>query len=584
MKRITTIFLMVISMFIAVLGCSCSDCNSVTAPVDPGDENPVEDSTAEYTIERTLADNGQKNTIAFDALAFLTGNLGAQSFLPPGKVADFSGFQYLRDNDQTEMGHNTDFVTIIAYNVLNILSQAQLEEMIDRAESQIDLINQYAYARYPLMNAFRRLLEGDLPTGTTGLDKAAVVEASAELYRIDGEISYERAELLGGIICQMTPAQIAILDSLSGLGGVGNWDRNLTDPLRDRQLSRDVNVAVMTYASEMFSWYAGSVVADTYFCPERQGTYFGSFFLKDWPAMGNPDYTIDEQLTARAGEDFQQVLTANQAALISGLVDTQKTDLFAIVDTREEISTELRRFMSDTAIDRAAVMSLSEQYGELDGAIVYEYATQFAAVNSTMTSSQRNELESLVSAIGYLHPDGAFLYSQPIAMPVIENTDYLFGATQEEESFILSSSEVSQGGELPTDYTCDGASATLPLAWAGAPEGTESFVLIMDHIASPTDIHWYWLLYDIPAEAENLPRNVTGVGTLGSNSVNGQVEYAPPCSQGPGAKNYTYTLYALSAPVELTVLPADVTRDLLLAAIGDRTLSSATLSVTYARP
>ena len=25
------------------------------------------------------------------------------------------------------------------------------------------------------------------------------------------------------------------------------------------------------------SWYAGSVTADVYFCPERQGTYFGSF-------------------------------------------------------------------------------------------------------------------------------------------------------------------------------------------------------------------------------------------------------------------------------------------------------------------
>jgi hypothetical protein len=35
------------------------------------------------------------------------------------------------------------------------------------------------------------------------------------------------------------------------------------------------------------------VEAETFFCPERQGTYFGSFFLKDGPVMGNPDYTID---------------------------------------------------------------------------------------------------------------------------------------------------------------------------------------------------------------------------------------------------------------------------------------------------
>ncbi len=41
------------------------------------------------------------------------------------------------------------------------------------------------------------------------------------------------------------------------------------------------NVAYMTYASEFFSWTAGSVEADTYFCPERHGTYFGGFYMKD---------------------------------------------------------------------------------------------------------------------------------------------------------------------------------------------------------------------------------------------------------------------------------------------------------------
>ena len=40
-----------------------------------------------YNIERTLSDQAQQKTITFDGLAFLTGCLGAQSFLPPGKVA-----------------------------------------------------------------------------------------------------------------------------------------------------------------------------------------------------------------------------------------------------------------------------------------------------------------------------------------------------------------------------------------------------------------------------------------------------------------------------------------------------------------
>ncbi len=380
----------------------------------------------EYTIDRTLADDCQEKTIAFDGLAFLTNNLGAQSFLPPGKVADFSGFQYLRDNDPTQMGHNTDFVTIIAFNVLHILSVDQVNQMVERAEEQVELINEYAYQRFPLIKAFRRLLDNDLPSGSSGLDIDMVKTYSASLYRIDGQISYYRAQLLGSILRSLSTEQETAFVELNALNGVGNWNGTLEDPLRSLNLSHDVNVAVMTYASEMYSWYAGSIEADTYFCPERQGTYFGSFFLKDWPAMGNPNYTIDEQLTARAGEDFLNALNTTQKVLVTGLVDNQKEDLYAIVDIREQISTELRKFMNQSIIDSALIMDLSEEYGELDGEIVYQYATQFTAIKNSLNSSQESNLKSLGEALGYLHPDGAFLYSQPVAMPEIINTDFLF--------------------------------------------------------------------------------------------------------------------------------------------------------------
>jgi hypothetical protein len=386
-------------------------------------------SVEQYNIERTLADGAQRNTIAFDGLAFLTGNVGAQSFLPPGKVADFSGFQYLRDNDPTGLGHNTSFVTIVAFNVLHILTADQVGQLVARALDQVDLINEYAYMRFPLMKAFRRQLEGDLPPGSTGLDREAVMAYSADLYRVDGQISYDRARLMGGIVRSLTADQAAALDSLKALNGVGNWDDTLPDPLRDLHLEQDVNVAVMTYASEMYSWYAGSVEADVYFCPERQGTYFGSFYLKDWPAMGNPDYTIDEQLTARAGEEFLAALADSQAAVVTSLVDVQRADLYEIVERRRDISTLLRQFMTEESIDSAAVMSLSERYGELDGEIVYSYATHFAEVGRSLGSGQQADLVALADSLGYLPPTGAFLYSQPIPMPEIVNTDFLFTAS-----------------------------------------------------------------------------------------------------------------------------------------------------------
>jgi len=382
--------------------------------------------TPTFTIEQTLSDGAQRNTIAFDALAFVTGSLGADSFFPPGKVADFWGFQYLRDNDPTEMGHNTDFLTRASLNMLYVLTPAQRADLITLAESQVDDINQYAYNRFVLMQAFRRLLENDLPAGATGLDEEAVEAYSAALYRLDGEISYDRAQVMGTMISTFTADQQAYLDAMVGQGML-TWPE-VDEPDELKGLDHDVKVAVMTYAGDMFSWYAGSVEADVYFCPERQGTYFGSFYMKDAPAVGNPGYTIPSNLTADLGDAFLQTLTIEQSPLITDLVDSQKPALYKIVDRREDVATLLRQFMVGETPDLATVLNLMEQYGELDGEIVYRYATAFAQVNQSLTADQQAALMTLRTDLleELAFPDGAYLYSDPIAIPDIPDTDFLF--------------------------------------------------------------------------------------------------------------------------------------------------------------
>ncbi|HLN19450.1 MAG TPA: hypothetical protein VK213_00050 [Bacteroidales bacterium] len=383
-------------------------------------------SNPQYTTVQTISDEAQGNTIAFDALGFMTGNFGSQTFLPPGKVADYSGFQYFRDNDPTKLGHNTSFVTIIAGNILDILTADQLNLFVSAAKDQIDLINQYAYKRYPLCKAFRRLIDGDLPVGTTGLNKDAVLSCSADLYKIDGEISYNRAELFSRVVRSLTVEQAAKLKNLRNLNGIGNWPTDFPDKLKDMSLSQDISVAVMTFASEIYSWWAGSVAADVYFCPERQGTYFGSFYLKDWPAMGNPNYTIDEQLTANAGQNFLNILTTDQKNLITGLVTVQKTSLLDIVDTRENVSIELRKFLISGAASSSSVQTFSQQYGRYDGEIIYAYATAFSQVFKSMSTTQKAQLTRLAADLGYINPTGAFLYSAPVNLPNVESIDFLF--------------------------------------------------------------------------------------------------------------------------------------------------------------
>jgi hypothetical protein len=84
--------------------------------------------------------------------------------------------------------------------------------------------------------------------------------------------------------------------------------------------------------------------------------------------------------------------------------------------------------MTGETPDEAGVLSLMERYGELDGEIVFTYAVAFVQVNQTLTSEQQAQLATLrAELLGELaYPSGAYLYSHPIAMPEIPETDFLF--------------------------------------------------------------------------------------------------------------------------------------------------------------
>jgi hypothetical protein len=324
------------------------------------------------------------------------------------------------------MGHNTDFLTSASMNMLNVLTTDQRSQLIELASDQVASIQEFGYKRFVLMKAFRRLLEDDLPAGTTGLNPDAVKAFSAELYELDGEISYARAQVMGPMLAGLDSQQKAALDAMVGQG-MTSWPA-VDEPAELQGLSRDVKEAVMTYAGDLFSWYAGDIEADTYFCPERQGTYFGSFYLKDAPAVGNAGYSIGTTVTNDLGTALVQALSPDQAELITGLVDTQRPYLTQIVEARRAISTELRKFRSAESADEAAILDLMKTYGELDGAIVYNFAVNFAEVGSSLTADQKATLLALRTDLldDQSTAKSAYLFSTPVSMPEIPVTDFLF--------------------------------------------------------------------------------------------------------------------------------------------------------------
>jgi len=275
-----------------------------------------------------------------------------------------------------------------------------------------------------LMVAFRNNLDGNVPKGSSGLSTTAVGNYTGNMYGIDYDLAYNRALVTGSIINSFTSDQKASLSKLQ-FDDSSTWTNVPEDQTLKKNLTNDQYTALMTYASEMLSWYKGGLNADTYFCPERHGTYFGGFFMKDYNAVGNNDYFISTKLTGDSGKGFLDTLNPTQKQLITSIIAAQKSDLQDIAQTRMDISSELRKTMTGGTPDKTKVAALVKHYGELDGKLSALYATRFAQVKKTLTTTQMAAMVKLrnLSVV----PTGGYYFSTPVPYPAVTNTNFLFG-------------------------------------------------------------------------------------------------------------------------------------------------------------
>ena len=148
--------------------------------------------------------------------------------------------------------------------------------------------------------------------------------------------------------------------------------------------------------------------------------------------------------------------------------------------------------------------------------------------------------------------------------------------------FTLTSS-VAANGVLPVDYTCDGTGSTIPLAWSNVPPDTKEFALLMTTLPGDGTTKWNWVLYRIPATVRSLAKDSFLVGLVGLGSDGPGTVYNAPCSQGPGAKLYTYKLYALSDAPTFSVPANQVNGQMVTDAISSLKLASAVLNLSATR-
>nr|PZN15276.1 MAG: YbhB/YbcL family Raf kinase inhibitor-like protein [Pseudomonadota bacterium] len=153
-------------------------------------------------------------------------------------------------------------------------------------------------------------------------------------------------------------------------------------------------------------------------------------------------------------------------------------------------------------------------------------------------------------------------------------------------AFAIRSSAFAPGGQIPSQFTCEGQKLSPELSWSDVPQEARALALIVDDPdapdpAAPLRVFTHWVLYNIPPDAPGLREGVTPsslpAGTrLGVNDY-GDEGWGPPCPPR-GRHRYVFKLYALDAPLPDLGRP---TKPELERAMQGHVLAEAQLIGTY---
>lgn len=148
-------------------------------------------------------------------------------------------------------------------------------------------------------------------------------------------------------------------------------------------------------------------------------------------------------------------------------------------------------------------------------------------------------------------------------------------------AFTLKSSAFSNESAIPKQYTCDGADITPPLQWENPPEGTKSFVLIVDDPDAPVGIWDHWILYNIPPHVNEFSENLQNLpeGTLEGKNSWARTGYGGPCPPDK-MHRYFFKLYALDNVLDL---PNEAHKSSILKEMEGHILGEAQLMGLYDR-
>jgi len=161
--------------------------------------------------------------------------------------------------------------------------------------------------------------------------------------------------------------------------------------------------------------------------------------------------------------------------------------------------------------------------------------------------------------------------------------------------FTLTSPDIAQGRKMApaqvfNSFGCSGQNVSPALNWSHAPEGTQSFALLVHDPDAPTGSGWWhWVVYDIPASTSSLaagagdPKTkLLPAGALQGRTDFGTYAYGGPCPPPGKPHHYHFRLYALKVP-KLPDVPADASAAFIAFNVHANALGEAQITALYSR-
>lgn len=153
----------------------------------------------------------------------------------------------------------------------------------------------------------------------------------------------------------------------------------------------------------------------------------------------------------------------------------------------------------------------------------------------------------------------------------------------------LTSASFEDRQAIPIRYACHGKNISPPLTWTTSPEGTQSFVLIMDDpdAVNVVGFVWdHWLLFNLSANIHSLEEAISRdgknpLGSLEGMNSGSKLGYRGPCPPSGETHEYVFTLFAIDAILELE---QGASKEDILQAIEGHVLAEGQLVGRYTSP